>query len=197
MFAVFQFFHLIQHAIFQTTESLGPFILPHAVCAVIVTMFVSAIFATDHILKSDDQILNIVDPPNHSDLRTPSSPEPKPRQQHRTPKNTYKPHIIHFQQTSTPINPLKTCLSTKNPRIQSTARRRSIFFQLHNPWSSNPTAPVMTRRILPTTKIKIKAPNPYCPILQLSSDLSSNLFAHLRSTSRSPVHIYPFEFPTS
>jgi len=192
MFTVFQLFNLI-----PTTELIGPIILPHAVCAVIVTIFVSAIFATDHILKSDDQILNIVDPPNNSDLRTASSPEPKPRQQHRTPKNTNKPHFPHFQQTSTPINPLKTCLSTKKPRIQSTARRRSIFFQLHNPWSSNPTAPVMTRRILPTTKIKIKAPNSYCPILQLSSDLSSNLFAHLRSTSRSPDHIYPFEFPTS
>ena len=92
MFAVFQFFHLIQYEIFQTTASMGPFMLPHAVCAVIVIIFVSSILAPDNTLKSDDQILHVDDPPNQLGLRTPSSTETKPRQQQRTPKNTYKTH---------------------------------------------------------------------------------------------------------
>ena len=81
MFAVFQFFHLIQYEIFQTTASMGPFMLPHAVCAVIVIIFVSSILAPDNTLKSDDQILHVDDPPNQLGLRTPSSTETKPRQQ--------------------------------------------------------------------------------------------------------------------
>ena len=150
---------------------MGPFMLPHAVCAVIVIIFVSSILAPDNTLKSDDQILHVDDLPNQSGLRTPSSTEPKPRQQQRTPTNTYKTHIPHFQNSTVPINPLKPCLFSNNPRIQSTARRRSICFLLHNPWPSNPTAPVKTRRILSTAKIKLKAPNSYCPILQLTPQL--------------------------
>ena len=74
-------------------ESLRPFILPHAVCAVIVTVFVSTILAAENIIdaciintsnsishttrniedtiRSDNQTVNVKETPNNSGPRTP------------------------------------------------------------------------------------------------------------------------------
>ena len=149
MFTIFQIFNLILYEIFQTTASIGPFALPHAVCVVIVTIFVSAIFATDNKInaaiidisnsishttrnvedtfQSDNQIVHVVDPPTNSGRRTPSSTRRSHANSNALPTKIYKLHTPYFQQPFTPTNPLKTSLCSNNPRIQSAVRRRPNF----------------------------------------------------------------------
>ena len=199
MFTVFQFFNLILYEIFQTTASIGPFTLPHAVCVVIVTIFVSAIFATDDAaiiaisksishtprnvedtFQSDNQIVHVVDPPTNSGPRTPSSTRRSHANSNALPTKIYKLHTPYFQQPFTPINPLKTSLSSNNPRIQSADHRRPKFFLLENSRSSTGTSRAKTRTSLPTAKLK--APNSSCFII-LNSSLPTLMTYDLLPTS--------------
>ena len=167
MFTVFQFFNLI-----PTTELIGPFILPHAVCAVIVTIFVRAIFATDNTTRNiedtikSDHLDNVVDPPTKLGPRTLIST-------HRSSANSnalqQKPTnlITHFSNDHSPRS------TRSRPIFPSTIHEFKAllaavqFFsysKIPGPQLLLP-APVKTHTLLSTAKLK--APNySYSSILQ-------------------------------
>ena len=169
MFTVFQFFNLI-----PTTELIGPFILPHAVCAVIVTIFVSAIFATDNTnrniedtIKSDHHLDNVVDPPTNSGPRTLTSTHRSSANSHalqRTPTNLIPHRSNNHSPRSTRSRPLFPSTIQEFKVLHAVVQFFSCS-KIPGPQLLLP-APVKTRTLLPTAKLK--APNSYWSLLQHS-----------------------------